>query len=116
MVLANASMAWLRENFWSVSSAAKLKLNMHLTHRTYPHPNFFLWRFLKYDIYLRNPHTIVTWKAATSEKNSSDDLGRMCTCYKQFCIPHSKLPLTERWTSGAYTLGHLLTFLIYIRD
>ena len=73
-------------------------------------PDFFLWGFLKDNIYHDNPLTIAALKAAIAEKIQAikqEDCGRVIN---NFFTPHSRMPSTERWTSGACTLGLFLTY------
>ena len=62
-------------------------------------------------IYQDNPLTIAALKAAIAEKIQAikQDCGRV----KQLCTPHSRMPSTERWTSGACTLGLFLTYYFW---
>lgn len=69
---ANATMTWLREKLGGVTSAAKVKWNIHLNRLTMKLKDFFLCGFLKYNIYQGSPSTIAAVKAAITEKTETN--------------------------------------------
>lgn len=66
---ANVTMAWLHEKFGEhlISCKAEVEWAPHLLNLNPAHQVFFLWGFLKNNIYQGNPHSIVALKAAITE-------------------------------------------------
>ena len=65
---ANVTMAWLRENFGKRLISCKAEVEWAPHSPDLNPPDFFLWGFLKDNIYQDNPLTIAALKAAITEK------------------------------------------------